>query len=167
MYNHAPKDYKCALCLAVKGIEEAPSLVKKDDIIFQNEKITAFISSYIYSNNPGHVVIIPNVHYENLYDLKNEYGYAIFDFSKQTALALKRTLNADGISTQQHNEPAGDQHVFHYHLHVFPRFENDNFYSKTTSKRVATPVGKKILAEKLRKYFATKKRTKKRNKDRF
>jgi histidine triad (HIT) family protein len=150
MYNHAPENYKCALCLAVQGREEEPSLVKKDDIFYQDDAITAFVSSYIYSNSPGHVVIIPNMHQENLYDLGVEKGHKIMDFSREVAIALKKVLDADGTSVQQHNEPAGNQHVFHYHMHVFPRFENDELYSGMSKKRLATDDEKKKLADKLK-----------------
>lgn len=153
MYKHAPDNYKCALCFAAQGKEEDPSLVKKDDVFYQDEVITGFISSYIYSNSPGHVVIIPNKHFENLYDLDIEDGHILFDFSRQVALALKDVLDAEGTSIQQHNEPAGNQHVFHYHMHIFPRFVDDNLYSGLAKKRVATVEEKKKLAEKLKTYF--------------
>jgi histidine triad (HIT) family protein len=42
---------------------------------------------------------------------------------------MKKVYTCDGVSTRQHNEPAGNQDVWHYHLHVTPRYENDNFYS--------------------------------------
>lgn len=45
-----------------------------------------------------------------------------------TAFAMKNTYGCEGISTRQHNEPAGNQDVWHYHLHVYPRYKNDNLY---------------------------------------
>lgn len=47
------------------------------------------------------------------------------------AMALKGAYACDGISTRQHNEPAGNQVVWHYHLHVFPRYNNDRLYTST------------------------------------
>jgi histidine triad (HIT) family protein len=41
---------------------------------------------------------------------------------------MKRAWGPEGISTRQHNEPAGNQHVWHYHLHVFPRWNDDMLY---------------------------------------
>lgn len=48
--------------------------------------------------------------------------------SATRALALKAALSCDGISTRQQNEPAGDQDVWHYHVHVFPRYADDGLY---------------------------------------
>ena len=45
------------------------------------------------------------------------------------ALTMKVVYSCDGISTRQHNEPAGNQDVWHYHLHVTPRYKDDVFYS--------------------------------------
>ena len=41
---------------------------------------------------------------------------------------MKAAFGCPGVSTRQHNEPAGDQEVWHYHLHVFPRFPGDGLY---------------------------------------
>jgi diadenosine tetraphosphate (Ap4A) HIT family hydrolase len=46
---------------------------------------------------------------------------------RDTALALKTAFDCPGVSTRQHNEPAGNQDVWHLHVHVFPRFESDGF----------------------------------------
>jgi histidine triad (HIT) family protein len=155
MYNHAPADYVCPLCQISRGevTEKGPS---EQDIIFQTDVITVFIASKWWPNNPGHVIVIPNEHIENLYDMPEEIGHAIFDASKQIAVALKETYKCDGISTRQHNEPAGNQDAWHYHLHVFPRYEGDNLY---LSQRDSFWVGveeKKPYADKLRQYFAKK-----------
>jgi len=42
---------------------------------------------------------------------------------------MRVSYSCDGISTRQHNEPFGNQDVWHYHVHVFPRYENDNLYA--------------------------------------
>ena len=76
----------------------------------------------------GNCLIIPKAHYENLYDLDEAVAADLLRASKLTALALKRALACDGVSTRQHNEPAGNQDVWHYHLHVFPRYEGDGLY---------------------------------------
>ena len=46
-----------------------------------------------------------------------------------TALAMKAVFQCDGVSTRQHNEPAGYQDVWHFHVHVFPRFHGDSLYT--------------------------------------
>ena len=50
---------------------------------------------------------------------------------------MKAAYNCDGVSTRQHNEPAGNQDVWHYHLHVFPRYAGDNLYS---TQRALMPI---------------------------
>jgi histidine triad (HIT) family protein len=52
----------------------------------------------------------------------------VHDCARAVALALKAAYACDGVSTRQHNEPAGSQDVWHYHLHVFPRYVGDGLY---------------------------------------
>jgi len=69
MYNHAATEYKCPICLGVKGIENADTLLKHTDLVVKDDLITAFINSFFIVNNTGHVIIVPNEHFENLYAL--------------------------------------------------------------------------------------------------
>jgi len=52
------------------------------------------------------------------------------------AIAMKRTYKCDGITMRQNNEPAGNQHAFHYHHHIFPRYDDDSFNENMTKKSV-------------------------------
>ena len=151
MYNHAPKDYKCPLCQIAKG--EDTGKTGPDDIVFQNNLFTAFIAGKWWPNNKGHIVIIPNKHFENLYDIDEKYLDAIHNFSKKVAIAFKEVYKSDGTSIRQHNEPAGNQDVWHYHLHVFPRYENDRLYQEHDKKYWSTPKERQSFVDKLRKYF--------------
>jgi len=126
---------------------------QEEKIVFKDEWITAHISSKWWRSNPGHVVVFPNQHIENIYDMPEEIGYQIFDFSKQAAIALKKIYRCDGTSIRQHNEPAGDQHVWHYHLHIFARYEGDNLYLNHQNTYRPTPEEKKPYVDKLRNYF--------------
>jgi histidine triad (HIT) family protein len=87
------------------------------------------VSSHQWPNNHGNVLVIPNEHFENIYDLPAGYAADLHRVTRQVALAMKATYSCDGVSTRQHNEPAGNQDVWHYHLHVTPRYEGDQFYS--------------------------------------
>ena len=71
---------------------------------------------------------MPNEHIENLYDMPAPVGHAMFDLLQLTAIALKETYRCDGTSIRQHNEPAGNQDVWHFHIHVFPRYAGDDLY---------------------------------------
>lgn len=153
MYNHAPKDFKCPLCLIVNGEDNPDFFAKVSDIFYKDEFITAFIGGKWWPNNIGGTIIIPNKHFENLYDIDLNYGHKIFDFSKKLAIALKKVYKCDGVSTRQHNETAGNQDVWHYHVHVTPRYIDDNLYINNDKKYWSTPEQRKPYVEKLKKYF--------------
>ena len=153
MYNHAPKNYNCPLCLIVSGKDNPEFYAKVSDIFYKDDFITAFIGGKWWPKNPGGTIIIPNTHIENLYDIDEKTGHKIFDFSKKLAISLKKVYKCDGVSTRQHNEPAGNQDVFHFHLHVMPRWEDDNLYKNHDDKRWATAEERKPYVKKLKTYF--------------
>ncbi len=151
MYKHAPENYQCPFCRVSKGIEDEFVITKQSDIIFQNETVTAFISSHWWPNNHGHVIIISNEHFENLYDLPDHISVEIHRIEKIVALGFKEVFKCDGISSRQHNEPAGNQDVWHYHLHVFPRYKEDNLYQ--LDRKQTTETERAPYAKKLKDYF--------------
>jgi histidine triad (HIT) family protein len=61
-------------------------------------------------------------------DIPENLGEDFFRATRLIANALQDAFGCQGISTRQHNGPAGDQDVWHFHLHVFPRFHNDGLY---------------------------------------
>ncbi len=152
MYNHEPKNYVCPLCQIAKG-ETTEKGNMEDFVVFRDEFLTAYISGKWWKPSPGHVIIVTNDHIENIYDLSDELGHKIADLSKKIAIGLKETYKCDGISTRQHNEPAGNQDVWHYHLHIFPRYENDNLYLNHKDTYWPTPEEKMPYANKLKGYF--------------
>lgn len=151
MYNHEPNNYICPFCLVVQGVENEHVLTNQCDIVYKDKYVTAFIGAGWWNNNKGHVIIIPNNHYENIYDLPDEISARIHKIEKQVAIAFKKVYKCDGVSSRQHNEPCGNQDVWHYHLHVFPRYEGDNLY--LTKRELSKSEDRIAYAEKLRKYF--------------
>ena len=129
MYNHAPPDYVCPFCCLIQKINCVDSHLHPSDIICQNDLVTAFVATRRFSNNPGHVLVIPNRHFENIFDLPVNLITNIHVLSRTVASAMKAAIHCDGILIRQHNEPAGGQHIWHYHLHVIPRYQNDEFFS--------------------------------------
>ena len=127
MYNHSSEDYICPLCLFVQGIENEHNAIKPTDLIFQNETVTAFIGLRSWPNNPGHVLTIPNAHYENIYDLPLSVATEIHKTARAIALAMKGSYGCDGVMLIQRNEPAGGQRAWHYHVHIIPRYKNDHW----------------------------------------
>ena len=69
---------------------------------------------------------------------------------------MKEVYKCDGVSTRQHNEPAGDQEVWHYHFHVIPRYANDDLYIKYKESHWTTAEERVPYTEKLREYFKEK-----------
>ncbi len=125
--SNAPKDYICPICLGNNGVENDDTLLRQQDLVFQDDLVIVWINSFWIPGNEGHVIIVPNDHYENIYAVPNKVGHRIFEVSKMMSQAMKQAYDCDGITLRQNNEPAGDQHAFHYHLHVFPRYEEDDF----------------------------------------
>lgn len=155
MLYHAPEKYHCPICLANQGIENTDTLLKQADLVFRDELVSAWINSFWIGKNAGHVIIVPNEHFENLYDLPDEVGHRIFKISKLISKAIKQTYQCDGITLRQNNEPAGDQHAFHYHLHVFPRYAGDSFNQRSAEKsRLSEPIERTTFANKLRDFLA-------------
>jgi histidine triad (HIT) family protein len=125
-FSHAPPGYDCPFCRLARG--EATVLSSQQDVVYRDEHVTAFVSLHWRPKNPGHVLVVPNTHYENVYVVPAELGGPIQNAIRRVALAMKDAYRCDGVSTVQHNEPAGNQDVWHYHVHVFPRYAHDNLY---------------------------------------
>jgi len=150
MYNHAPENYICPFCLLVQGTENKHIYSVQSDIVIREVMVTAFISAHQKPNSQPNVIIVPNGHYENIYDLPIHYAVDLQGLAREIALALKAVYSCDGISTRQHNEPAGNQDVWHYHLHVTARYQGDQFY---TSAWEPMPAAERAShAERLRRY---------------
>lgn len=120
------------------------------DIVLRTEGAMAFIGPRWWPRNPGHVLVVPIGHYENLYDLPPEAGHAVHDQVREVAVAIRRTYGCDGVSTRQHNEPAGNQDVWHYHVHVFPCYAGDDLYRSQPNAESASPEQRLVYAERLR-----------------
>lgn len=148
--SNAPKDYICPICLGVNKVESSDTLMRPTDIVYTDDLVTVFINSFFIGDNAGHVIVVPNEHFENIYDLPSEVGHRVFDIAKKISLTMKDAYSCEGITIRQNNEPAGDQHAFHFHLHIFPRYENDGYNAvQPADKRLATVEERLAYAAKL------------------
>ena len=129
MVSHAPPDYECPFCHLAAG-RPAPR-VKREHVLERDAEVTVFMSPLWWGEVKGNVLVIPSEHYENLYELPPALGSPITAASQRAARAMKDAFGCEGVSTRQHNEPAGNQEVWHYHLHVFPRFKGDHLYKSS------------------------------------
>lgn len=153
MFNHTPHEYKNPYAVILKDEGYEAIYTNREDVFYRDQILTAFISSKQWPNNPGNAIIIPNQSFENLYDIPDDILGKIHIFSKRLAIAMKETYGCDGVSIRQHNEPAGGQDVWHYHLHVFPRYVDDHLYQLHEKGALSEPSVRVAYAEKLRTYF--------------
>jgi histidine triad (HIT) family protein len=153
MFNHEPDDYVCPFCRLVAGGEDERRINTQRDIVRRDELATGFIPPRWWPNNHGHVVVVPNAHHENLYDLPSRYGHAVHDLVRNVAIAIRQTYGCDGTSVRQHNEPCGNQDAWHYHVHVFPRYAGDDFYASRPYAEFVTAERRWPYADKLREHF--------------
>src|SRR5579863_4439631 len=151
MFNHEPDKYTCPFCVLVQGGEGKHN--SQQDIVYRDSDVLAFISPRCWPNNPGHVIIVPTAHYEHIYDLPLQYASSIHKVARNVAIAFKYMYACDGVSTRQHNEPTGGQDVWHYHLHVFPRYNGDDLYRSHADKEFLPPEKRMLYAQRLRDYF--------------
>jgi histidine triad (HIT) family protein len=156
MYNQAPEGYNCPFCQIVAGIEDDSIETVQADVVYRDETVTAFIASRSWPNNSGNAIVVPNQHIENIYDMPQEIAGCIHEAARQIAIAFMQTYGCTGTSTRQHNGKDGLQDVWHYHLHVFPRYANDQLYELTSERRKTTPAERLPYADKLKAYFTGK-----------
>ncbi len=149
--RHAPAVYDCPFCAVVRGEDRLPWTVQ-EDVVLRALRTTAWINARWWANNPGGVIVVPNEHVENMYELHRELAGDVHETARLVALALKASYGCDGVSTRQHNEPAGGQDVWHYHQHVFPRYRRDHLYLHR--RRRTKPEERLPYAAKLRQFLA-------------
>lgn len=149
--THAPPGYLCPFCVVLAGQQRELVWSVPSDIVYRDEVVAALIAAGGSPNNPGHVLVIPVAHFENLYELLEREGAAMFRLTRAVARAMRAFTGCTGVSTRQHNEPHGNQDVWHVHTHVFPRFENDHLYAQPHVRN--TPDDRKVHADRLRLYL--------------
>jgi histidine triad (HIT) family protein len=93
-------------------------------ILCKNETITIFMD--INPVSPGHVLVIPNKHFESMHDVEVRYLAEIVTQSKKIGVFLEQALGATGFNVLVANGRSAQQSVFHLHFHVIPRYDNDS-----------------------------------------
>ena len=73
----------------------------------------------------GHALMLPKHHFANLYELSDETAAKVLPLAKKVATQMKEKLGCDGFNLVQNNGETAGQTVFHFHLHMIPRYEND------------------------------------------
>ena len=125
--KNAPEGYDCPFCRLAATLP-AWEQDAESPVVLVAPRVFAFIPLHHYGDIRGNCLIAPRLHYENALDIPEEIGTDFFRATRLLAVAMQDAFGCDGISTRQHNGPAGNQDVWHYHLHVFPRFHGDGLW---------------------------------------
>ena len=103
----------CIFCKIAAG--EIPSYT-----IYEDEDFRVFLDV-----NPackGHVLIVPKTHYANIYEIDEEIAAKAMKLAKRLATKMTEVLKCDGFNLLQNNNEAAGQTVFHFHMHLIPRY---------------------------------------------
>ena len=92
-------------------------------VVHEDEHTLAFMD--LGQVNPGHVLVAVKAHAENLYALNDAQAGAALRAAARVARAIRDAFKPEGLSVYQANGKAAGQTVFHYHLHLVPRYEGD------------------------------------------
>jgi histidine triad (HIT) family protein len=150
--THAPEGYDCPFCGYVAGVANEYG-GGPEHVVERTATTLAFVSPRWWPGSTGHVIVVPNEHHENLYTIPDALGGELFGAVRRAALALRAAYGCPGTSTRQHNEPAGDQEVWHFHWHVFPRRPGDRLYESEPFWADRAEMAER--AERLRAAYAT------------
>lgn len=107
----------CIFCKLANGIFDTNTLYENEDfrVIFDASPATE-----------GHVLILPKEHYANVFELPDELASKVYVLAKKIAGVMKEVTGCDGVNILQNNGEAAGQTVFHFHMHVIPRYSGNN-----------------------------------------
>ncbi len=110
------KDPNCIFCKIMA--RQIPATVVHED-----DETLAFMD--LGQVNPGHVLVAAKAHVENIYDLDDAQASALLRAASRVARAIRDAFSPAGLSLYQANGGPAGQTVFHFHIHLLPRHEND------------------------------------------
>jgi histidine triad (HIT) family protein len=100
-------------------------------IVYEDDRVIVFMSL------ENHPMVVPKKHFTDVYELDDEYASAIMQTAVRVASATKKATSCDGINLSQANGKVAGQDVFHFHLHIKPRFESDGIVLNWNTETVA------------------------------
>ncbi|MCX6825508.1 MAG: HIT family protein [candidate division SR1 bacterium] len=130
---------KCVFCRILR--KEIPSYV-----VYEDDDILAMFAKdmEVY----GHTLIIPKQHYQDIYDIPEDILAKLSIVAKKLGNRYKEKIGATGINILHASGKDAQQSVFHFHIHLFPRFENDGL--DTRPKLPKIEVDKDDLLKKIK-----------------
>lgn len=111
------KDDNCIFCKIANG--EIPSRTLYEDEDFR-------VIMDMAPATKGHSLIMPKNHYKNIYEIADDTAAKVFPLAKKMATLMTEKLGADGFNIVQNNNEVAGQTVFHFHVHLIPRYNDDN-----------------------------------------
>ena len=110
------RDEICIFCKIANG--EIPSTTVYEDDDFR-------VILDLSPASKGHALILPKEHYANLYELPDEAASKVLIVAKNVVAKMTKALGCDGYNLVQNNGEAAGQTVFHFHMHLIPRYKED------------------------------------------
>lgn len=132
----------CIFCKLANGQMPTTSIYEDEDF-----KVILDLSPA----SRGHSIILPKTHAANIYELPDDYCSKIMGVAKKCATAMKKTLGCVGLNVLQNNGEAAGQTIFHLHVHLIPRYENDTVQIKYPQKELSEDSA--ALAEEIKRGF--------------
>lgn len=121
------KDSNCIFCKISGG--EIPSKT-----IYEDGEFRVILD--ISPATKGHALILPKEHYANIYEMPEETAARVMILARKLAVHMKETLKCDGLNIVQNNGEAAGQTVFHFHMHLIPRYKQDGNEDKLCWKHL-------------------------------
>ena len=125
----------CIFCKIAAG--EIPS-----NTVYEDDSFRVILD--IAPANPGHCLILPKFHGEDIFALDSELVGKAHILAGKIAAALKEGLGCEGVNILQNNGAAAGQSVSHYHIHVIPRYAGDNVTLNKEGNGIASEEAEKI-----------------------
>lgn len=110
------RDDSCIFCKLANG--DIPT-----NTVYEDENFRVILD--LSPATKGHALILPKNHYKNLYELPEETAAEVMKLAKKMAVMMTEKLHADGFNLVQNNNEVAGQTVFHFHLHLIPRYNGD------------------------------------------
>lgn len=111
------KDCNCIFCKIANG--EIPSTT-----LYEDEDFRVILD--LGPATRGHALLLPKEHYQDLFALDDETASKVLVTAKKVAGKIKKAMEADGFNLVQNNGEAAGQTVFHFHMHMIPRYKDDH-----------------------------------------
>jgi len=120
------RDETCVFCEIIGGRAAA-------EIVYENEHALAILD--IRPIHHGHSLVIPKVHCRDFLGLPKEYFGGVLEAAQTVAAATVRALSLEGFNVFSNNGLVAGQSIFHFHLHVTPRYRDDQIRFELTLKQ--------------------------------